>query len=90
MCVSLRYLFGESVNGHGFVVFGVVTEDKGKISIPGSLQRVQVLHTHTQTHARIRETTRLISDFTITYPIYELTFESPFKKNGERNTHLAS
>ncbi len=54
MCVSLRYLFGESVNGHGFVVFGVVTEDKGKISIPGSLQRVQVLHTHRHMHVSVK------------------------------------
>ncbi|RXN37171.1 complement C3-like protein [Labeo rohita] len=41
--VDAKYLFGETVSGHGFVVFGVVTEDKGKISIPGSLQRVQIL-----------------------------------------------
>ncbi|XP_073698376.1 complement C3 [Garra rufa] len=41
--IEAKYLFGETVNGHGFVVFGVVTEDKGKISIPGSLQRVQIL-----------------------------------------------
>uniref|UniRef100_A0A671QG36 Complement component c3a, duplicate 4 n=1 Tax=Sinocyclocheilus anshuiensis TaxID=1608454 RepID=A0A671QG36_9TELE len=40
--IEAKYLFGETVNGHGFVVFGVVTEDKGKISIPGSLQRVQI------------------------------------------------
>nr|XP_002660623.3 complement C3-like [Danio rerio] len=40
--IHAKYLFGETVNGHGFVVFGVVTEDKGKISIPGSLQRVQI------------------------------------------------
>uniref|UniRef100_A0A672K3X3 Complement C3-like n=1 Tax=Sinocyclocheilus grahami TaxID=75366 RepID=A0A672K3X3_SINGR len=40
--IKAKYLFGETVNGHGFVVFGVVTEDKGKISIPGSLQRVQI------------------------------------------------
>uniref|UniRef100_A0A8C2A571 Complement component c3a, duplicate 4 n=1 Tax=Cyprinus carpio TaxID=7962 RepID=A0A8C2A571_CYPCA len=38
--IVAKYLFGEAVNGHGFVVFGVVTEDKGKISIPGSLQRI--------------------------------------------------
>ncbi|KAL1281259.1 hypothetical protein QQF64_000062 [Cirrhinus molitorella] len=41
--IEAKYLFGETVNGHGFVVFGVVTDDKGKISIPGSLQRVQIL-----------------------------------------------
>ncbi|RXN05988.1 complement C3-like protein [Labeo rohita] len=41
--IDAKYLFGETVSGHGFVVFGVVTEDKGKISIPGSLQRVQIL-----------------------------------------------
>uniref|UniRef100_A0A8C2CIV9 Complement component c3a, duplicate 4 n=1 Tax=Cyprinus carpio TaxID=7962 RepID=A0A8C2CIV9_CYPCA len=41
--IKAKYLFGETVRGHGFVVFGVVTEDKGKISIPGSLQRVQIL-----------------------------------------------
>ncbi|XP_059409015.1 complement C3-like [Carassius carassius] len=40
--IEARYLFGETVNGNGFVVFGVVTEDKGKISIPGSLQRVKI------------------------------------------------
>ncbi|XP_052401152.1 complement C3-like [Carassius gibelio] len=40
--IKAKYLFGEKVRGHGFVVFGVVTEDKGKISIPGSLQRVQI------------------------------------------------
>ncbi|XP_059411030.1 complement C3-like [Carassius carassius] len=40
--IKAKYLFGEKVSGHGFVVFGVVTEDKGKISIPGSLQRVQI------------------------------------------------
>uniref|UniRef100_A0A8C2A329 Complement component c3a, duplicate 4 n=1 Tax=Cyprinus carpio TaxID=7962 RepID=A0A8C2A329_CYPCA len=40
--IVAKYLFGEAVNGHGFVVFGVVTEDKGKISIPGSLQRVKI------------------------------------------------
>ncbi|XP_016139806.1 complement C3-like [Sinocyclocheilus grahami] len=40
--IEAKYLFGETVNGHGFVVFGVVTEDKGKISIPGSLQRVKI------------------------------------------------
>ncbi|KAF4118191.1 hypothetical protein G5714_000242 [Onychostoma macrolepis] len=40
--IEAKYLFGETVNGHGFVVFGVVTKDKGKISIPGSLQRVQI------------------------------------------------
>uniref|UniRef100_A0A8C1RIH0 Complement component c3a, duplicate 4 n=1 Tax=Cyprinus carpio TaxID=7962 RepID=A0A8C1RIH0_CYPCA len=40
--IVAKYLFGEAVNGHGFVVFGVVTEDKGRISIPGSLQRVKI------------------------------------------------
>ncbi|XP_067296789.1 complement C3-like [Pseudorasbora parva] len=40
--IEAKYLFGETVNGHGFVVFGVITENKGKISIPGSLQRVKI------------------------------------------------
>ncbi|XP_052459368.1 complement C3-like [Carassius gibelio] len=40
--IEAKYLFGEKVNGNGFVVFGVVTEDKGKISIPGSLQKVKI------------------------------------------------
>nr|QDA69867.1 complement C3 [Megalobrama amblycephala] len=40
--IEAKYLFGETVNGHGFVVFGVITEDKGKISLPGSLQRVKI------------------------------------------------
>ncbi|XP_051560214.1 complement C3-like [Myxocyprinus asiaticus] len=40
--IEAKYLFGEKVKGHGFVVFGVLTEDKGKLSIPGSLQRVAI------------------------------------------------
>ncbi|XP_051749274.1 complement C3 [Ctenopharyngodon idella] len=40
--IEAKYLFGETVNGHGFVVFGVITEDNGKISLPGSLQRVKI------------------------------------------------
>ncbi|KAK7165650.1 hypothetical protein R3I93_005655 [Phoxinus phoxinus] len=40
--IEAKYLFGETVDGHGFVVFGVITEDKGKISLPGSLQRVKI------------------------------------------------
>ncbi|XP_056621745.1 complement C3-like [Triplophysa dalaica] len=40
--IESKYLFGKKVNGHAFVVFGVITEDKGKISLPGSLQRVMI------------------------------------------------
>nr|AZZ09373.1 putative complement component c3 [Ctenopharyngodon idella] len=40
--IEAKYLFGETVNGHGFVVFGMITEDNGKISLPGSLQRVKI------------------------------------------------
>ncbi|KAA0721785.1 Complement C3 [Triplophysa tibetana] len=39
--IESKYLFGKKVNGHAFVVFGVITEDKGKISLPGSLQRIR-------------------------------------------------
>ncbi|KAI7810846.1 complement C3 [Triplophysa rosa] len=40
--IESKYLFGQKVNGHAFAVFGVITEDKGKISLPGSLQRVMI------------------------------------------------
>ncbi|KAL1281267.1 hypothetical protein QQF64_000070 [Cirrhinus molitorella] len=36
-----RYLHGNNVNGHAFVVFGVM-EDERKTSIPSSLQRVRI------------------------------------------------
>ncbi len=36
-----RYLHGNKVKGHAFVVFGVM-EDERKTSIPSSLQKVQV------------------------------------------------
>uniref|UniRef100_A0A672QEG4 Complement C3-like n=1 Tax=Sinocyclocheilus grahami TaxID=75366 RepID=A0A672QEG4_SINGR len=39
--VFFRYLHRNNVNGHAFVVFGVM-EDERKTSIPSSLQRVQV------------------------------------------------
>ncbi|XP_043094011.1 complement component c3a, duplicate 6 [Puntigrus tetrazona] len=39
--ISARYLHGNKVNGHAFVVFGVM-EDERKTSIPSSLQRVQI------------------------------------------------
>lgn len=40
VCFS-RYLHGNNVNGHAFVVFGVMEVER-KTSIPSSLQRVQV------------------------------------------------
>nr|AAI22312.1 Zgc:103710 protein [Danio rerio] len=39
--IEARYLHGNNVNGHAFVVFGVMEDDR-KTSIPSSLQRVQV------------------------------------------------
>uniref|UniRef100_A0A671NU22 Complement C3-like n=1 Tax=Sinocyclocheilus anshuiensis TaxID=1608454 RepID=A0A671NU22_9TELE len=39
--IEARYLHRNNVNGHAFVVFGVM-EDERKTSIPSSLQRVQV------------------------------------------------
>ncbi len=36
-----RYLFGQKLDGNAFVVFGVMNGEK-KISIPTSLQKVQV------------------------------------------------
>uniref|UniRef100_A0A672QEP5 Complement C3-like n=1 Tax=Sinocyclocheilus grahami TaxID=75366 RepID=A0A672QEP5_SINGR len=39
--VFFRYLHRNNVNGHAFVVFGVM-EDERKTSIPSSLQRVQI------------------------------------------------
>ncbi|KAL1281261.1 hypothetical protein QQF64_000064 [Cirrhinus molitorella] len=39
--IEARYLHGNNVNGHAFVVFGVM-EDERKTSIPSSLQRVQI------------------------------------------------
>ncbi len=41
MKTVFRYLHGNNVNGHAFVVFGVM-EDEKKTSMPSSLQRVQV------------------------------------------------
>ncbi|XP_050965368.1 complement component c3a, duplicate 6 isoform X2 [Labeo rohita] len=41
--IEARYLHGNNVNGHAFVVFGVM-EDERKTSIPSSLQRVQILN----------------------------------------------
>ncbi|XP_064179568.1 complement C3-like isoform X2 [Anguilla rostrata] len=40
--VAARYLYGEDVSGKAFVVFGVLTEDGEKKSIPASLQRVNI------------------------------------------------
>lgn len=40
MCV-FRYLFGESVDGTAYVVFGVIAENQKK-SLAGSLQRILV------------------------------------------------
>ncbi|KTG41798.1 hypothetical protein cypCar_00049015 [Cyprinus carpio] len=37
-----RYLFGQKVDGNAFVVFGVMKDEK-KISIPASLQKVQII-----------------------------------------------
>uniref|UniRef100_A0A671NXC1 Complement C3-like n=1 Tax=Sinocyclocheilus anshuiensis TaxID=1608454 RepID=A0A671NXC1_9TELE len=39
--IEARYLHRNNVNGHAFVVFGVM-EDERKTSIPSSLQRVQI------------------------------------------------
>ncbi|XP_064179571.1 complement C3-like [Anguilla rostrata] len=41
--ITARYLYGEDVSGKAFVVFGVLTEDGEKKSIPASLQRVNVI-----------------------------------------------
>ncbi|XP_030635548.1 complement C3 [Chanos chanos] len=38
--IQARYLFGKEVTGVGFVLFGVMTEEKR--TIPGSLQRVEI------------------------------------------------
>ncbi|XP_035260741.1 complement C3-like isoform X2 [Anguilla anguilla] len=40
--VAARCLYGEDVSGKAFVVFGVLTEDGEKKSIPASLQRVNI------------------------------------------------
>ncbi|XDV16028.1 hypothetical protein PO909_015916, partial [Leuciscus waleckii] len=39
--IEAKYLFGKKVEGHAFVEFGVMDGEK-KISIPSSLQRVQI------------------------------------------------
>nr|XP_055060094.1 complement component c3a, duplicate 6 [Misgurnus anguillicaudatus] len=39
--IQAKYLFGNNVNGNAIVVFGVMDDEK-KISIPSSLQRVQI------------------------------------------------
>ncbi|XP_077057468.1 complement component c3a, duplicate 6 [Siphateles boraxobius] len=39
--IEARYLHGNNVNGHAFVVFGVMEVER-KTSIPSSLQRVQI------------------------------------------------
>ncbi|KAJ8362943.1 hypothetical protein SKAU_G00117740 [Synaphobranchus kaupii] len=41
--ITARYLYGKDVSGKAFVVFGVLTEDGEKKSIPASLQRVNVV-----------------------------------------------
>ncbi|KAJ8362945.1 hypothetical protein SKAU_G00117760 [Synaphobranchus kaupii] len=41
--ITARYLYGKDVSGKAFVVFGVLTEDGEKKSIPASLQRVNVI-----------------------------------------------
>ncbi|KAJ8246284.1 hypothetical protein GJAV_G00265870 [Gymnothorax javanicus] len=41
--ITARYLYGEDVSGKAFVVFGVLTEDGEKKSIPASLQKVNVI-----------------------------------------------
>ncbi|KAG5854132.1 hypothetical protein ANANG_G00034310 [Anguilla anguilla] len=41
--IIARYLYGKDVSGKAFVVFGVLTEDGEKKSIPASLQRVNVI-----------------------------------------------
>ncbi|XP_026067984.1 complement C3 [Carassius auratus] len=40
--IEAKYLFGQKVDGNAFVVFGVM-EDEKKISIPASLQKVQIM-----------------------------------------------
>ncbi|XP_059409017.1 complement C3-like isoform X1 [Carassius carassius] len=40
--IEAKYLFGQKVDGNAFVVFGVM-EDGKKISIPASLQKVQII-----------------------------------------------
>uniref|UniRef100_A0A8C1RKX7 NTR domain-containing protein n=1 Tax=Cyprinus carpio TaxID=7962 RepID=A0A8C1RKX7_CYPCA len=40
--IEAKYLFGQKVDGNAFVVFGVM-EDEKKISIPASLQKVQII-----------------------------------------------
>ncbi|KAJ8283504.1 hypothetical protein COCON_G00023540 [Conger conger] len=41
--ITARYLYGKDVSGKAFVVFGVLTEDGEKKSIPASLQRLNVV-----------------------------------------------
>ncbi|KAJ8362948.1 hypothetical protein SKAU_G00117790 [Synaphobranchus kaupii] len=41
--LAARYLNGKDVSGKAFVIFGVLTEDGEKKSIPASLQRVNVI-----------------------------------------------
>uniref|UniRef100_A0A9J7X3A1 NTR domain-containing protein n=1 Tax=Cyprinus carpio carpio TaxID=630221 RepID=A0A9J7X3A1_CYPCA len=40
--IEAKYLFGQKVDGNAFVVFGVMKDEK-KISIPASLQKVQII-----------------------------------------------
>ncbi|XP_028821309.1 complement C3-like [Denticeps clupeoides] len=41
--IEAKYLYGKEVTGVAFVVFGVMTNDRDKRSLPGSLQRVEVM-----------------------------------------------
>lgn len=50
---GFRYLFGEEVNGMGYVVFGVM-KDGQKKSFPGSLQRVQVRTQSLENNSKLR------------------------------------
>uniref|UniRef100_A0AAY4BSU8 Anaphylatoxin-like domain-containing protein n=1 Tax=Denticeps clupeoides TaxID=299321 RepID=A0AAY4BSU8_9TELE len=42
--IEAKYLYGKEVTGVAFVVFGVMTNDRDKRSLPGSLQRVERSH----------------------------------------------
>uniref|UniRef100_A0A3P9AB26 Anaphylatoxin-like domain-containing protein n=1 Tax=Esox lucius TaxID=8010 RepID=A0A3P9AB26_ESOLU len=40
--ITAKYLYGKEVTGTAYVVFGVITTDNEKKSLPGSLQRVEI------------------------------------------------
>ncbi|XP_048869003.1 complement C3-like isoform X1 [Brienomyrus brachyistius] len=41
--ITAKYLYGKEVNGKAFVVFGLMTPEGEKKSLPGSLQRVEII-----------------------------------------------